>query len=99
MLPTMPPPIRCGKSANNQATKDSLAPDMPPPNAPQSSRSLPPTLNELLVDIRDRMPVILATRDYARWLGDEPDPGNLMQPFPADSMLESVELADSGRTL
>jgi hypothetical protein len=28
---------------------DSLAPDMlkPPPNAPQSSRSLPPTLNEL----------------------------------------------------
>jgi hypothetical protein len=26
----------------------------------------------LVVDIRDRMPVILATRDYARWLGDEP---------------------------
>jgi putative SOS response-associated peptidase YedK len=66
---------------------------MPPPNAPQSSRSLPPTLNELVVDIRDRMPVILATRDYARWLGDEPDPGNLMQPFPANSILESVELA------
>jgi putative SOS response-associated peptidase YedK len=47
----------------------------------------------LVVDIRDRMPVILATRDYARWLGDEPDPGNLMQPFPANSILESVELA------
>ena len=46
-----------------------------------------------MVDIRDRMPVILATRDYARWLGDEPDPGNLMQPFPANSILESVELA------
>jgi len=44
-----------------------------------------------VVDIRDRMPVILATRDY--WLGDEPDPGNLMQPFPANSILESVELA------
>src|SRR5262245_12657406 len=28
MLPTMPPPIRRGKSANNQATKDSLAPEM-----------------------------------------------------------------------
>jgi len=28
MLPTMPPPIKCGKSANNQATKDSLASDM-----------------------------------------------------------------------
>lgn len=23
-----------------------------------------------MVDIRDRMPVILATRDYARWLGE-----------------------------
>jgi putative SOS response-associated peptidase YedK len=67
---------------------------MPPPNAPQSSRS-----NGLVVDIRDRMPFILATRDYARWLGDEPDPGNLMQPFPANSILESVELAGSGRTL
>jgi putative SOS response-associated peptidase YedK len=40
----------------------------------------------LVVDIRDRMPVILAMRDYARWLGDEPDPGNLMQPFPAGLM-------------
>jgi putative SOS response-associated peptidase YedK len=59
---------------------------MPPPNAPQSSRSLPPTPNELVVDIRDRMPVILATKDYARWLGDEPNPGNLMRPFPADLM-------------
>jgi hypothetical protein len=59
---------------------------MPPPDAPQSSRSLPPTLNELVVDIRDRIPVILATRDYARWLGDEPNPGNLMRPFPADLM-------------
>jgi putative SOS response-associated peptidase YedK len=39
-----------------------------------------------VVDIRDRIPVILATRDYARWLGDEPNPGNLMLPFPADLM-------------
>src|SRR5262245_42981806 len=32
------------------------------------------------------MPVILAPRDYARWLGDEPDPRDLIQPFPADPM-------------
>jgi putative SOS response-associated peptidase YedK len=39
-----------------------------------------------VVDIRDRIPVILATRDYARWLGDEPNLGNLMRPFPAGLM-------------
>ena len=33
--------------------------------------------------IHDRMPVILAQDDYARWLGDEPDPRDLMRPFPA----------------
>ena len=59
---------------------------MPPPNAPQSSRSLPPTLNELVVDIRDRMPVILARDDHARWLGEEPDPRDLMRAFPAGLM-------------
>jgi putative SOS response-associated peptidase YedK len=42
--------------------------------------------NELVADIHDRMPVILAPGDYARWLGDEPDPGELMRPFPADLM-------------
>ena len=42
--------------------------------------------NELVADIHDRMPVILAPADYARWLGDEPDPRDLMQPFPADLM-------------
>ena len=34
----------------------------------------------------DRMPLILAPGDYARWLSDEPDPNELMRPFPADSM-------------
>ncbi len=42
--------------------------------------------NELVADIHDRMPVILAPRDYTRWLGDEPDPGELMPPFSADLM-------------
>ena len=32
------------------------------------------------------MPVILASGDFARWLGEEPDPGDLMQPFPAEPM-------------
>jgi putative SOS response-associated peptidase YedK len=29
---------------------------------------------------------ILAPGDYARWLGEEPDPRDLMRPFPADLM-------------
>ena len=40
--------------------------------------------NELVAGIHDRMPVILAPRDYAQWLSEEPDPGQLMRPFPAD---------------
>ena len=42
--------------------------------------------NELVVDIHDRMPVILAPNDYARWLSEEPDPRDLMRPFPAQLM-------------
>jgi putative SOS response-associated peptidase YedK len=42
--------------------------------------------NELVVDIHECMPVILSPNDYARWLGDEPDPRDLMRPFPADLM-------------
>jgi len=42
--------------------------------------------NELVAEIHDRMPVILAPGDYARWLGEEPDPRDLMRPFPADLM-------------
>jgi len=32
------------------------------------------------------MPVILTPSDYARRLGDEPDPRDLMRPFPAGLM-------------
>jgi putative SOS response-associated peptidase YedK len=30
--------------------------------------------NDLVADIHDRMPVLLAPVDYDRWLGEEPDP-------------------------
>jgi putative SOS response-associated peptidase YedK len=42
--------------------------------------------NTLVADIHDRMPVIVAPEDYACWLGDEPDPSNLLRPFPAELM-------------
>jgi len=42
--------------------------------------------NEMVADIHDRMPAILAPADYARWLSDEPDPRDLLRPFPADLM-------------
>ena len=32
------------------------------------------------------MPVILPQADYVRWLSDEPDPTDLMGPFPAGLM-------------
>ena len=40
----------------------------------------------MVADIHDRMPVILAPDDYNRWLGDEPDPRELMRPFSAALM-------------
>jgi putative SOS response-associated peptidase YedK len=42
--------------------------------------------NELVADIHDRMPVILPPGDFGRWLGEEPDPRDLMRPFPAEPM-------------
>ena len=32
------------------------------------------------------MTAILAPGEYVRWLGEEPDPRDLMRPFPADLM-------------
>ncbi len=46
--------------------------------------TVPP--NELLAQIHDRMPAILGRADYDRWLGDESDPRDLLQPFPSDLM-------------
>jgi putative SOS response-associated peptidase YedK len=42
--------------------------------------------NELVAQIHNRMPLILAPRDYARWLSEEPDPRDLLRPFPAEPM-------------
>jgi putative SOS response-associated peptidase YedK len=32
------------------------------------------------------MPLILAPGDYARWVSNEPDPRDLLQPFPVEPM-------------
>src|SRR5262249_25510151 len=40
--------------------------------------------NEMMAAIHDRMPVILLPEDYERWLSPEPDPYDLMKPFPAE---------------
>jgi putative SOS response-associated peptidase YedK len=43
--------------------------------------------NELVGTIHDRMPVIIASADYHRWLSPlEPDPNDLMKPFPSEPM-------------
>ena len=42
--------------------------------------------NELVAEIHDRMPLIIAPTDFARWLSDEPDPEDLMRPYPAEPM-------------
>lgn len=39
--------------------------------------------NELVATIHDRMPAIIPIEHHARWLGTEPDPRDLLQPFPA----------------
>jgi putative SOS response-associated peptidase YedK len=44
--------------------------------------------NDLVADIHDRMPVILPPEAYERWLANiEPDPRDLLVPFPADLMM------------
>lgn len=46
------------------------------------------TANSLVQTIHDRMPVIVAPINYERWLSAiEPDPRDLLVPFPADPML------------
>jgi hypothetical protein len=42
--------------------------------------------NELVAQIHNRMPLILAPGDYSRWLSNEPDPRDLLRPFPAEPM-------------
>jgi putative SOS response-associated peptidase YedK len=42
--------------------------------------------NALVAPLHDRMPVILTPADYERWLGEEPDPADLIRPYPPDAM-------------
>jgi putative SOS response-associated peptidase YedK len=42
--------------------------------------------NELVATVHDRMPAILAPKDHARWYGPEPDPRDLLRPYPAELM-------------
>jgi putative SOS response-associated peptidase YedK len=42
--------------------------------------------NELVGQIHDRMPLILAPEDYERWLSDEPNARELMESLPAEVM-------------
>jgi putative SOS response-associated peptidase YedK len=39
--------------------------------------------NELVGTVHDRMPAIIPAAQHARWLGAEPDPRDLLRPFPA----------------
>lgn len=42
--------------------------------------------NDMMSKIHDRMPVVLRREDYDRWLSEEPDPADLMAPFPSELM-------------
>jgi putative SOS response-associated peptidase YedK len=42
--------------------------------------------NELIAQIHDRMPLILPKSAYERWLSEEPDPHDLLVPYPAEFM-------------
>lgn len=42
--------------------------------------------NELVGEIHNRMPVIIAPEDRDRWLSEEPDPRDLLRPFPSELM-------------
>jgi len=44
--------------------------------------------NELVRPIHDRMPVIIAAKDYDRWLSPlDPEPRDLLVPFPSEPMM------------
>jgi putative SOS response-associated peptidase YedK len=42
--------------------------------------------NDLVARIHDRMPAILKPADYVHWLSPEPDPHDLLVPFPSEPM-------------
>ena len=56
----------------------------------QSCTTITTAPNEVCMPLHDRMPVILESKDYARWIGEEPtEPPHLMmmlKPYPAAAM-------------
>jgi putative SOS response-associated peptidase YedK len=50
------------------------------------SQLTPPTPTNSWPKSTNGCPLILAPEDYARWLGEEADPRDLMRPFPAEPM-------------
>jgi putative SOS response-associated peptidase YedK len=43
--------------------------------------------NEIMTPIHDRMPVIIASENYDRWIANiEPDPRDLLVPYPSEPM-------------
>jgi putative SOS response-associated peptidase YedK len=44
--------------------------------------------NELLSDLDDRMPLIIQPRDRVRWMSEEEHPGDLLKPYPSESMIK-----------
>jgi putative SOS response-associated peptidase YedK len=42
--------------------------------------------NQLVAEIHDRMPLILAPKDYLQSLGEDPDPRDLMKAFLPEPM-------------
>lgn len=61
-------------------------PDARPGTEPKTFAIVTCTPNDLVATIHDRMPVILHPKDYARWLGEHPDPADLLAPFPSELM-------------
>jgi len=51
--------------------------------------------NELITPIHDRMLAILHMSEVQRWLSNDEDPGELLRPYPSDSMI--AELAKAGK--
>ena len=49
--------------------------------------------NELVGTVHDRMPAIIAAAQHPRWLGSEPDPRDLLAPFPAALMKKILSAA------
>jgi putative SOS response-associated peptidase YedK len=43
--------------------------------------------NDIVAPLHDRMPLILAPKDYDQWLDKECDPVDLIRPFPDNAMV------------